>query len=110
MTTTKDAKISPQESLQKLQVIEQTLHTQSAQRNALQAQIMEVENAVRELADAKESWRIIGNIMVKTESTKLKTELEEKKESLQTRIAGVERQEKKLREEMQKLQNEILGA
>jgi prefoldin beta subunit len=110
MTTDKDAKSSPQESLQKLQVIEQTLHAQSAQRNALQAQFLEVENATRELAQAKESWRIIGNIMVKSDTANLKTELEEKKESLQTRIAGLERQEKKLREEMQKLQNEILGA
>jgi prefoldin beta subunit len=110
MTTPKDAKTSPQESLQKLQVIEQALHSHSAQRNTLQAQLMEVDNAVRELEQAKESWRIIGNIMVKTDSAKLKTELEEKKDSLQTRIAGVERQEKKLREEMQKLQSEILGA
>lgn len=109
MTQTKDAN-SQQESLQKLQVIEQALHAQSAQRNALQSQLLEVENALRELAEAKESWRIIGNIMVKADAAKLSSELGEKQSSLQTRVAGVERQEKKLREEMQKLQSEILGA
>ena len=98
------------ESLQKLQVIEQTLHTYTAQRNSYQQQLLEVENAITEVSSAPESYRIIGNIMVKTEPQQLKTELEEKKTSLQTRIASVERQEKKLREEMQKLQDQILGA
>jgi prefoldin beta subunit len=94
--------------MQKLQALEQTLHAQLAQRNAHQSQLLEAENALRELETAKESYRIIGNIMVKTDSAKLKSELEEKKSMLQTRIVAVERQEKRLREEMQKLQDSIL--
>jgi prefoldin beta subunit len=70
----------------------------------------EVENATRELAEAKESYRIVGNIMVKAAPEKLKSELEERKATLQARISAIERQEQKLREEMQRLQKEILGA
>jgi prefoldin beta subunit len=97
-----------QESLQKLQALEQTLHAQMAQRSAYQSQLLEIENAAKELESAPESYRIIGNIMVKTDSAKLKSELDEKKAALASRIAGVERQEKRLREEMQKLQDSIL--
>lgn len=110
MNDTKDAKSSPQENLQKLQAIEQALHTQTAQHNAYQGQLLELENAMRELSETKESWRIIGNVMVKADPAKLAAEFTEKKTLLQTRIAGFERQEKKLRDEMQKLQTELLGA
>jgi prefoldin beta subunit len=95
-------------TLQKLQVIEQALHAQTAQRATHQSQLNETENALRELATTTESYRIIGNIMIKTDTAALRKELEEKQSTLQTRIMTVERQEVKLREEMQKLQNSIL--
>ena len=101
---------SQAEVLQKLQVLEQTLHAQSAQRASMQSQLMEIENASGELSSAKESYRIIGNIMVKAEPSKLKAELDERKASLQARISAVERQDKKLREEMERMQQSILGA
>lgn len=98
------------EALQKLQAIEQALHSQTMQRSTAQAQLMEIENAVRELEGAQESYRIIGNVMVKRAPAELKAELEERKAGLQTRASALERQEHKLREEMQRLQTEILGA
>jgi len=105
MTTDKDAN---SETLQRLQIIEQSAHAQGAQRAAHQAQLNETENALRELASAKESHRIIGNIMIKVDPATLTKELEEKRATLQARITSVERQESKLREEMQKLQDSIL--
>jgi prefoldin beta subunit len=98
------------ESLQKMQIIEQQLHAQTAQRAAFQSQLLETENAAREVTESKDAYRIIGNIMVKSDSAKLKSELEERKATLQTRIAAVERHEKSLREEMDRLQKQILGA
>lgn len=99
-----------QADLQKLQVIEQTLHSYTAQKNSYQQQLAEVENAITELSGTHESYRIIGNIMVKASPEKLKTELDEKKSVLQTRITSVERQEAKLKEEMEKLQKQVLGS
>jgi prefoldin beta subunit len=96
------------DSMQKLQTLEQTLHAQMAQRNTFQSQLLEIENATKELETAPESYRIIGNIMVKAESAKLKSELDEKKAALQARVAALERQEKRLHEEMQKLQESLL--
>lgn len=98
------------EALQKMQITEQQLHAFTAQRSSMQQQLLEFENATREVTESKESYRIIGNIMVKQDPHKLKSELEERKATLQTRIAAVERQEKALREQMEKLQKQILGA
>jgi len=51
------------------------MHAQSAQRNAHQSQFLELENdAAGDRAHERE-LRIIGNIMVKVDSAKLKVEL-----------------------------------
>jgi prefoldin beta subunit len=97
------------EQLKRLEQVEQALHTQTAQRAAYQAQLVEVESALSELEGVSESYRIVGNIMVKTQSERLKSELAEKKAGVQARISALERQEQKLRDEMQKLQDSILG-
>jgi prefoldin beta subunit len=95
-------------SLEQLQAIEQAAHAHAAQRASLQQQLLEIENARKELASAPESYRIIGNIMVKADPATLEKELGEKHERIQTRLVSVERQEKRLREEMQQLQAKIL--
>lgn len=96
------------QDMQRMQNVEQSLHAITAQRSAYQAQLLEIENATRELAHAKESYRIISNIMVKQDSAKLKAELEDKKASIQARAGAIEKQEQRLRQEMQNLQESIL--
>ena len=96
------------ELLQQAQSIEQTLHMQTAQHATFRAQLLELENASKELSSAKDSYRIIGNIMVKTEPLTLKTELDQKLESLQHRIQSIERQEERLRQELKKIQDKVL--
>ena len=105
-SSTGDADI--QAVLQQAQAVEQALHMQTAQRTTLQAQLHEIENASGELAHAHESYRILGNIMIKADATKLKAELDAKKESLQHRIATLERGEERLREELRKAQEQVL--
>ena len=100
--------IDTQEALQQLQALEQSLHAHIAQRNALQAQLHEIETAHKALEKTTEAYRIIGNIMVKADAATLREELSQKKESTMTRIAAVERQEKRLRDEMQGFQDKLL--
>lgn len=90
------------------QNVEQGLHAQAAQRATLQQQLSEVDNALGELENTSEAYRIIGNIMVKTSPEKMKTELSEKKESINARLQSVQRQETRFREQLEALQKEIL--
>jgi len=94
--------------MQQAQTIEQALHAQTTQRATLQQQLGEADNALEQSASSPEAYRIIGNIMVKTDPTKLRAELEEKKSNLIARIGSVERQEKRLREQLEELQKRVL--
>lgn len=98
----------PSAVLAQVQAIEQALHAQTAQRMSIQSQLHEMENATSELSKSQESYRIIGNVMVKADTAVFKKELEERVESLRQRVATFERSEERLRAELKKAQESVL--
>jgi prefoldin beta subunit len=98
-----------EESMQKMQMLEQAAHAHAVQRQSMQAQLHETEHALAELEGSKEAYRLMGNILVKAEPEKLRAELVEKKSTLHARVNSVEKQEAKLREEMEKLKEQLLN-
>ena len=97
-----------QESIKQLQMIEQGLQSILMQKQAFQAQLIEVESALSELDKAKTAYKIVGNIMVAAEKESLKTDLSSKKEMVEVRIKTLEKQEEKMREQAAKIQSEVL--
>lgn len=100
----KDAK----EKINQIQVIQQSMQNLSMQRQQSQIQETEIESALAELDKTDSSYKIIGNIMVKTDKNTLKNELKEKHEMLKIRISSLEKQEEKLRANVESLQKEVL--
>ncbi len=98
-----------EEKINQLQLLEQSLQAFLVQKQQFQAQLVEGECAVKELEGAKESYKIVGNIMVKTDKENLKKELESKKEMLNLRIKTLEKQEEQIKEKSTKLQSEVMG-
>ncbi len=101
----------PKETEQKisqLQMFEQSLQSFLGQKQQFQIQLVEIESALKELDDTEKAYKIIGNIMVETDKTELKTDLNSKKEMLELRIKTMEKQEAQVREKASKLQSEIL--
>lgn len=96
------------EDLQRLQAIEQSLQTFSLQKQNIQSQLLEIESALKEIGG--ETYRIIGNIMVKTDAEKLKEELTEKQSVLTNRLETAEKQEARLRKEAEQLQKELMDS
>ncbi len=94
-------------SLARLHEIEQSAHAHAVQRQSCQAQLADAENALKELAGGK-AYRIVGAIMVEADPARLREELEEKRRSLESRVAALKRQEDRLREEMRQLQQDAL--
>ena len=79
------------------------------QKQTFQARLLENENALKELSETKkQSYRIIGNILVAMDKEKLKKDLESEKEIFDLRIKNIEKQEDKLKEHAQRLQAEVL--
>ncbi len=97
-----------EENINQLQLLEQGLQTFLVQKQQFQTQLIEVESALKELETAKESYKIIGNIMVQADKENLKKELESKKEMLNIRIKTLEKQEKQIKEKSSKIQSEVV--
>jgi len=97
-----------QEKIGELQIAEQNLQSFLMQKQNFQTQLVEVDSALSDLEKSKDSFKIIGNIMVKAEKKELKKELEEKKTILELRIKNIEKQEDKIREKASKLQEEVM--
>ena len=104
-----DVSKETQENISKLQLIEQNVQTLLMQKQQFQAQMFEVESALKEIEKTSEAFKIIGNIMIKTEKADLKTELDKKKEIIDLRLKNIDKQEKQLREKGESLQKEVMS-
>lgn len=97
-----------QEDIQQLQLMEQSLQQFMMQKQAFQSQLMEIESALSELDKTDQAYKIVGNLMIASNKTDLKKDLESKKEILSLRIKNLEKQEVKIKENASKLQSEVL--
>jgi prefoldin beta subunit len=97
-----------EQKIAQLQLMEQNLQSFLMQRQQFQSQLIEVESALKEIENAKESYKIVGNVMVNASKEDLKKDLEEKKGILELRIKSLEKQEKQIKEKATKTQAEVL--
>ena len=97
-----------EQKISQLQMFEQGLQSFLQQKQQFQSQMMEIESALEELTGAKEAYKIVGNIMVKTDGDELQKDLGSKKEMLEIRIKAIEKQESQLKEKATRLQEEVL--
>ena len=91
-----------------LSLVEQSLQNILSQKQNFQTQILELENALKELKTSEVSYKMVANILVKADKETLKKDLEEKLEVFNLRIKAIEKQESKLQEKAQSLQSEFM--
>jgi prefoldin beta subunit len=103
-----DVSKETEQKIAQLQLMEQNLQSFLLQRQQFQSQLIEVESALKEIENTKESYKIIGNVMVNASKEDLKKDLEEKKGILELRIKSLEKQEKQIKEKATKTQAEVL--
>lgn len=96
------------EKINQLQNLEQNINSIIAQKQQFQAQNLEVDNALEQLKNTDKVFRIIGNIMVASSKDNAKKELTEKKEILDLRLKTFDKQEEKLRNQANELQQEVM--
>ncbi len=96
-----------QERLLRLQQLQQTLQSVLTQKQQLELELTETEQALSELAKMDDTaiiYKSIGSLLVKAEKTKVTTELTERKELLNTRVSVLGKQEERLRTQAKDLQ------
>lgn len=97
-----------EKNINQLQLIQQNLQTILMQKQQFQMQLNELDSALKELADTKQAFKIVGNIMVAGKKEALESELKGKKETLEIRIKNLEAQEKKLRQKVEEMQKDFV--
>jgi len=106
------AKLPPQvqERLLRLQQLQQTLQSVLAQKQQVELELTEIEQALSELqkvADDAVVYRSIGSLLVKTEKAKVVADLNERKELLNMRATVLGKQEERLRSQLKELQAKL---
>jgi len=106
------SKLPPQvqERLLRLQQVQQTLQSVLAQKQQVEIELTEIEQALNELqkmTDDAVIYKAIGTLLVKTEKVKITADLNERKELLNTRTTVLGKQEERLRSQLKDLQTKL---
>lgn len=91
-----------------LQILDQKLQNIAMQKHNIQSQLLEIENALIELKDSKESYKVVGGIIISKNKEELNKELISKKEILDLKLNSFDKQEEKLKKEMEEIQKEVI--
>ena len=95
-------------TIEELQIFEQHIQGFLAQKQTVQIELQEVDNALSEINKTKDDvYKILSGVMIKADKESLLKELEEKKKIFELRINSVEKQEKILEEKTVKLRDKI---
>jgi len=106
------SKLPPQiqERLLRLQQLQQTLQSVLAQKQQVEIELTEIEQALSELqkmTDDAVIYKAIGSLLVKAEKSKITADLNERKELLNTRATVLGKQEERLRPQIKDLQTKL---
>jgi prefoldin beta subunit len=97
------------QDIQEIQFLEQGLQNILFQKQAFQMELSETQDALKELENSKdEVFKIIGQIMIKSEKSKMKEEMLNKIKIFELRIKNLEKQEVSLSERLEKTRDDSL--
>jgi prefoldin beta subunit len=95
--------------IQEMQFLEQNFQNIILQKQACQMELSETNSALKEIEKAgDEVFKIIGQLMIKTDKSNTKKELEDKKKVLDLRIKAIEKQEASLAGQLEKFREEVV--
>lgn len=106
------SKLPPQvqERLLRLQQLQQTLQSVLAQKQQVELEMSEIDQAsteLQKLADDAVVYKATGSLMIRAEKTKMIAELSERKDLLSTRVTILAKQEERLRSQLKELQTKL---
>ncbi len=99
-----------QERLVKMQRLQQTLQSILAQKQQVDLDSSETEQALSELQKMTDDaiiYKAMGTILVKTERTRMLSELTERKDLLSTRVTVLGKQEERLRNQLKDIETQL---
>jgi len=99
---------SADNKLQEMQFLEQNLQNILFQKQAFQIELNENSLALKEITKTKDDiFKIVGQLMIKTDKSEIDKELQNKQKILELRIKTLEKQEKTLTEHLEKIREDL---
>lgn len=96
------------DKIQQIHFMESNLQNLFMQKQAFQMELSESQSAIKEIENSgEEIFKIIGQLMIKTDKKKTKEELSNKEKILELRIKTIEKQEGSLMEKLEELRKDI---
>ena len=96
--------------IQEMQILEQNIQNLFLQKQSFQMELSETKSALKEIEKSgDEVFKIVGQLMIKTEKQAINKELLDKEKVLDLRIKSFEEQEKILTNKLETLRKEIIG-
>lgn len=95
--------------LEQAQMYQQQLQSLISQKESLKLQLMEIENALNEISETKETsvYKITGPLLIKAKTSDVKKELEEKQKFIKFKIKTLEDSEKKIQKRLEEIKNKL---
>jgi len=101
---------SKDKKIQEIQILEQTLHNLSFQKQAFQLELSETIESLNSLqSSGDEVFKIIGQLMIKTDKNKAQEELANKQKFLELRTKSIEKEENSLAKKVVSLREELIS-
>lgn len=98
------------EKIQQLQILEQNFQNILMQKQTFQIELNETKTALDEVNKSKgDVFRVLGQVMIKSEKEPLRKELKEKNDLIELRLKSIDKQELSLRENIERLKGEIVN-
>jgi prefoldin beta subunit len=94
-------------SAEELRFLESQLQSILAQKQAIQMEINEVENALSEVKHSDEEvYKIVSGFMIRSEKKQVAHDLGERKKLLEMKIVAIEKQESLLEKNLEELRSD----
>lgn len=101
--------MTDENKIQEMQMLESNLQNILMQKQAFQMELTETQSALKEIENAgDEVFKIIGQLMIKSDKKKIQDELKDKEKIINMRTKSIEKQEKELTEKAQSLRDELM--
>ncbi len=95
------------EELQEMQMIDQSLHNVLMQKQAFEMELSETKSALGEINKSEEVYKMVGDLMMKSDKVKVKDELESKEKIIGMRIKALEKQEDSMTKRLDELRKKL---
>ena len=97
------------DKIQEMQILDQNIQNLFLQKQSFQIELSETQSALKEIENSEdEIFKMVGQLMIKSNKAKVKEELLNKERFLDIRIKSIEKQENSLTEKLEKLREEII--